>query len=113
MHEFSIVQALMEQCEQLAQENSATQITKVVIKVGVMSGVEPELLKTAYDTFKEGSICDSAPLVMNIQNVILQCNMCSQKSELSKRFYRCNYCQSPDVDVLDGEDLYLMRLEMQ
>ena len=35
MHEFSIVQSLLAQCEEQAKQNSATKITKVVVKIGV------------------------------------------------------------------------------
>ncbi len=52
MHEYSIVSSLIEQCEQHAREQHSTKITRVAIKVGVLSGVEPELLKTAFETFK-------------------------------------------------------------
>ena len=58
MHEYSIVQSLLDQCEDNAKANDAKKVTKVVVKIGVMSGVEPDLLKTAFDTFKEGTMCE-------------------------------------------------------
>ena len=39
MHEFSIVNALLEMCEKNAKEHNASKITKVEIKVGKLSGV--------------------------------------------------------------------------
>jgi len=38
MHEYSIVQALINQCEGVAREHEATTIVKVVTKIGAMSG---------------------------------------------------------------------------
>lgn len=52
MHEYSIVGALFEQCEQHAVANDVTKVTRVAIKVGILSGVEPALLETAFQTFK-------------------------------------------------------------
>ena len=46
------------------------------MKIGVMSGVEPELLKSAFDTFKEETICDSAEFILNIQPVVVMCRDC-------------------------------------
>ena len=71
MHEYSIVQALLEQVEGVAKENSAIKVTKVIVKIGLMSGVEPHLLEMAFDTFKEKSICDGASFVMSIQPLLL------------------------------------------
>jgi Zn finger protein HypA/HybF involved in hydrogenase expression len=53
MHEYSIVQALLTQCEEIAAQNDAQSVTKVVVKIGKMSGVEPYLLEIAFNTFKE------------------------------------------------------------
>lgn len=113
MHEYSIVQALLEQVEQIASQNNATKITKVVVKIGIMSGVEPHLLEMAFDTFKEKSICDGAAFVMNIQPLLLECNLCHAKSEQHKAEYICKECGSVDIRVLDGEEMFLMQLEME
>lgn len=113
MHEYSIVQALLEQCETHAKANNATRITKVVTKIGKLSGVEPHLLKIAFDTFKEKSICDGAEFIMQLQDLRLHCNLCKKESEQSEVRYQCAHCHSTDISVLDGEEMYLMSLEME
>ncbi len=113
MHEYSIVQALMEQVEALVEENNAKQVLKVIVKIGVMSGVEPYLLEIAFNTFKENSVCDGAEFVMNIQPLTILCRQCHIQSELEKIHYCCPECSSLDVKVVDGEDMFLMSLEMQ
>lgn len=113
MHEYSIVQALLEQCEEHAKANHANKIVKVVTKIGILSGVEPHLLETAFETFKEKTVCDGAEFVMQLQDLKLHCNDCAQESEQSEVRYQCIHCQSTDVSVIDGEDMYLMSLEME
>ncbi|MFA7083480.1 MAG: hydrogenase/urease nickel incorporation protein HypA [Arcobacteraceae bacterium] len=113
MHEYSIVQSLLESCEEHAKQNDAKEVTKVIIKVGVLSGVEPHLLETAFNTFKEKSICHNAVFVMNIQDVVIECFDCNITSTLKKREFSCPKCQSINIDVKEGEDMFLMSLEMQ
>ena len=36
-------------------------------KIGVLSGVEPDLLQTAFDTFKEQTVCHDAVFLINHQ----------------------------------------------
>ncbi len=112
MHEYSIVQSLLESCEEHAKQNEADEVTKVIIKVGVLSGVEPDLLQTAFDTFKEKTICDKAEFIINIQKVLIKCNDCKTQSTLEKHEFDCPSCKSVNIEVLDGEDMYLMSLEM-
>ncbi len=113
MHEYSIVQSLLNTCEENAKANKAKKVTKVLVKIGVMSGVEPELLQTAFDTFKEQTICDKAEFVINIQPIVVKCNTCLKESTLEKLEYHCPNCQSVDLNVIDGEDMYLMQLELE
>ncbi|HGZ70469.1 MAG TPA: hydrogenase/urease nickel incorporation protein HypA [Nitratifractor sp.] len=112
MHEYSVVQALINQCEDIAKQNEATNINKLVCKIGVMSGIEIHLLKIAFDTFKEGTMCQNAELVINEQKLKLECRDCKKVFEIEEIRYYCPNCESLRVKVLDGEDMYLMSLEM-
>jgi len=113
MHEYSIVQALLDQCENIAKENNAKRVTKVVSKIGAMSGVEIHLLQTAFDTFKEKTMCEDADFVINYQKIKLHCNSCNIEYEVDEAAYQCKNCDSLDMKVIDGEDMYLMSLEME
>lgn len=113
MHEYSIVQSLLDQCEENAKANNATKVTKVVVKIGIMSGVEPALLKTAFDTFKEDTMCSDCEYIQNIQPVIVKCLTCDTQSQLETNEYTCPKCDSVELNVVDGEDLMLMQLELE
>ncbi len=113
MHEYSIVQALLNQCEEHAAQHNATKVIKVVTKIGVMSGIETQLLQTAFDTFKEGTICEDAEFVQKIQRLKLECKECGHTFEVDEPRYYCIACESLSVKVLDGEDMYLMSLQMR
>jgi len=111
MHEYSVVQALLNQCEDVARQNGATTISKVVCKIGVMSGIEIHLLQVAFDTFKEKTICDEAEFVINKQKLKLECRDCGYIYEEDEIRYFCQKCKSLSVKIIDGEDMYLMSLE--
>lgn len=113
MHEYSIVQSLIDSCEEHARASSAKKVTKVVVKIGTLSGVEPHLLREAYEMFRLGTICHEAELVLNIQKVKVRCNVCGAEEELEKNEFICLKCGSYDIKVLDGEEMYLMSLELE
>jgi len=113
MHEYSIVQALLNQCEEHAAAHDAKKILKVVTKIGVLSGVEPDLLQTAFDTFKEGTICEEAEFVMNLQKIVIYCRHCKKESTLEELNLACPHCESLETSIVDGEEMYLMSLEME
>ncbi len=114
MHEYSIVQSMLDLIEENAKKHSAKRVTKVVVKIGVMSGVEPHLLKIAFDTFKEKTICEEAKLDMIIQPIVVKCNECKKESEFEKNtlFFECPNCKGVDLEIIDGEEMLLLSLEM-
>lgn len=112
MHEYSIVQNLLELCEQNATNHNCSKISKVIIKVGRLSNVEPALLKTAFDTFKDETIASGSELVIIDQKVVIECKNCNKTTELEANEFCCPSCFSYEVKVLDGEELLLMSLEM-
>ncbi len=113
MHEYSIVQSLLDSCEQHVEANDATKVTKLIVKIGVMSGVEPDLLETAFNTFKEKTVCDGCEFIMNIQKVKIKCNDCDHETELEKNEFLCPKCESANITVIDGEEMFLMSLELE
>lgn len=112
MHELSIVIDLIALCEENLKANNAKSIEEVHIKIGRLSGVEAHLLKVAFDTFKKGSVCENSKLIINLQNIVVECKNCGAKNELDKNEFLCPVCTSNNLDVVDGEEMYLMRLVM-
>jgi len=113
MHEFSIVQNLLMLIEQTAQENNAKKVTKVVVQIGVLSGVEPHLLELAFNTFKEGTIAQDAELIMEIEKLRVKCRDCGTESEKEELNMLCPFCGSLNTSIVAGEDMYLKSLELE
>jgi hydrogenase nickel incorporation protein HypA/HybF len=113
MHEFSVVQALLGQVEDIAKEHNANSISKIYIIVGEVSGVEPHLLKTAFDTFKENTIASEAELIIEFQKPHIYCMECQKEFSLERYSMRCPECGSFKVKLVKGDELVLMTLELE
>lgn len=112
MHEYSIVESLLDLCEKEAKKAEAKGISKIVVKVGVLSGVEPDLLIDAYNVFNENSFAKGAKLELVIQNVVIDCQSCGKKSELKELSYKCPLCNEEDFKIVEGEELLLMSMDL-
>jgi len=113
MHEYSIVQSLIDLTEEKAKQNRATKVTKIEVKIGVLSGVEVQLLETAFNTFKEGTMYENAEFITIIQPVVIKCKECGIEKSLDKDEYLCPNCKSGNLEIIDGEEMYLMSLELE
>jgi len=113
MHEFSIVQSLLGLIEEYARENKAKSVTKVVVSIGVLSGVEPHLLEMAFNTFKEGTVAEKAELVMEIEKLRIRCMDCGKESEKEELNALCPECGSLNTQIVGGQDMFLKSLELE
>jgi hydrogenase nickel incorporation protein HypA/HybF len=113
MHELSIVTSLFEVLEEKARENSATKIVKVRLKLGKLAGVVPELLQRAFDTYKEGTIAAEATLEVEEVPLKLRCRTCGVEIEKEEYVLLCPACGSTDLEILEGMDLILDKLDLE
>ncbi len=113
MHELSVARSLMDLVEDHVRRNGARRVTRIVVVVGVLSGVEPELLRRAFEVIREGTVADSATLVIEMENLSIRCANCGAFEEKEELSVLCSRCGSPNTEVVRGEDLLLRSLEME
>lgn len=113
MHELAIVQDLVKLCETNAKKNLASKVLKIQISVGKLSGVEIHYLQNAFEAYKEGTICSDATLIADIQDIEVRCADCGYEGGIEENSFICPSCGKAHLEVSKGEDLMLMRLEME
>lgn len=113
MHELSIVNSLLELCEEHAKENQATKVLTVKLAIGVRSGVEPELLRSSFETFSEKTICDGSKLEIDIKEVRARCDSCFHEFPVIDYRYICPQCDSVELTTTQGQEMHLISLEME
>jgi len=111
MHEYSIVQAMFDQIEAIARERKAIAVKRVCVKVGRAAGLDVPLFKTAYDTFRVHTICDSAPMEVD---EIPECWSCPDgHGDIQPgRRLACETCGRP-ARLTSGDEIVLERVELE
>jgi hydrogenase nickel incorporation protein HypA/HybF len=111
MHVYSIVQALVERVEAEARARGATGVHRLSIRIGELSGVEPELLTTAYDTFRERTICEHATLDVQLIPARWVCPTCGCALRRGD-ILTCQRCAIP-ARLAEGDEIMLDRIELE
>ena len=113
MHELSIVASLFEILEEKAYEHRPCKITAVKVRVGRLSGVVPDLLQSAFDVYKKGTLAEGASLTIEVVPFEFRCRSCEGRSFRDEPPYLCTACGSADVELLGGMDLTLEKIEVE
>jgi hydrogenase nickel incorporation protein HypA/HybF len=111
LHEYSIVQALLAQVAAEAQLRGATSVQRVVISIGELAGIEIGLLKTAFERFRERTICETTDLVVNQIAAVWTCRNCGRRRD-TQNYLRCNVCERP-FDLVRGDEIVLEKIDME
>jgi hydrogenase nickel incorporation protein HypA/HybF len=112
MHELAICQSLIAQVQGVARDKQAATVDRIVVTVGPLSGVEPELLQRAFEVAKFGTIAATAELVVQSGPVIVACRSCGAESTVPSNRLLCSACGNWRVRVISGEELLLSSVEL-
>lgn len=112
MHEYSLIQALVDRVEAEARSRGAVAVHRVVVSVGELSGVDPQLLATAYETFRAGTACQGAALELKRVEAGWSCPACRRPIPRGAPL-ACPACGGPAELPPGADEILLERIEME
>lgn len=112
MHELSVCQSLLGEVERVAAQHGASDVARIVIAVGPLSGVEPELLDRAFAIARTGTVAASAQLNIETAPVKVWCELCDAETQAAPNSLLCGHCGTWKVQLRSGDELVLKRLEL-
>jgi hydrogenase nickel incorporation protein HypA/HybF len=109
MHELSIAQAIVS----IAEEHAAGRRVEVVeLRVGALRQVVPAALRFAFELVAEGTPAEGAELRIEERPARVACRRCAAESRADAFPLACEACGSLAVDVVGGEELQVVSLEV-
>lgn len=111
MHELSIALSMMDRIREEAVRHSGT-VRVVQIKVGVLSGVDTEALRFAWEMARAGTELEQAELAIEKITLRVRCPVCGTIHTPEIQLMVCPQCVTPAQDILEGRELELTALEI-
>lgn len=112
MHELSVCLSLIEEVKRVARENGAGSVTRVIVKVGPLSGVEPDLLQNAYPLAAAGTVAEDAELEIEVAGIVVSCSQCGKESDATANRLLCAHCGDYRTRLVSGDEMVLQSLEL-
>ncbi len=110
MHEYSLVRAMVDRVLQEARARNASAVSRLAVRIGAMSGVEPELFASAFTLCREG-ILAGAELELRHSEALWACPACASAIPAGA-VLRCPSCDVP-ARLLSGDEILLEQIEME
>ena len=114
MHELGIMESAMALVSQHALAAGAQRVTRVVVRVGGLAGVEPEALRFAFAEVARGTLADGAEFEIEAVPVVVDGHgcQCGFTVDTGGYIFVCPDCGDLCGEIRSGRELELGRIEM-
>jgi hydrogenase nickel incorporation protein HypA/HybF len=110
LHELAIADSVV----QIASRHAdGRQVTKVYLKVGHLRQVVPSALTFGFELVAQGTPVEGAELEMEEIPVTGKCRECGVENQPTEFPLQCAACGGFDLQVFEGEELYVESLELE
>jgi hydrogenase nickel incorporation protein HypA/HybF len=110
MHELSLIQGVVEICE---QHSDGRRVLEVTLEIGALSGVVPESLEFCFDAAAKDTLLEGARLIIERVPATGFCSSCGIVSTMETYFDPCPCCNAPVLDLRSGDEMRVKDLEVE
>lgn len=83
------------------------------VRVGALRQVVPESLSFCWAVIRDYEDLPDAELEMELVAAVVHCRRCGDAAAVTSRWSLvCPRCESPDIDVLSGDELLVTSLDV-
>ena len=113
MYEFALTNTLNNAVQNLCRQAGWKKIRRVMIKVGGMRKINPELMAFIFSAVSKDTPAEGALLSIMIMPVTLHCYSCGRRNYREDTEFMCPSCGSRNVTLITGLEFALEALEVE
>lgn len=113
IHELSITEEILRISIENARYENARRILSIHIKIGEITGFNPESIQFYFSIISRGTIAENAELKMEIVPSSAKCINCGKVYSIQERVLICPYCGDINSEILTGKDVIIETLEVE
>jgi hydrogenase nickel incorporation protein HypA/HybF len=113
MHERTIVRDLLDQIPRLVPDRPVRAVRVVKLTVGEFSGVEPELVRLAFEELAPSILHPQVRIDVIVVPLLADCRSCRRRFRVQNFRFRCPDCDGQDVVACGGEQIELTSLTFE
>ena len=106
------MQSALDAIRQQAVKHGATRVSRIVLRIGTLAGVDIDALRFAYEALTPGGLADGAVLEIESVPARAYCATCQAEFGAGRGFiFECPHCHAFSGEIRAGRELGIARLE--
>lgn len=111
MHEFSIIQSIVDIALETAAAQQVNHISIVEVEVGKASGVIRDAMEFAWEAARKDTLLSNAELKIVEIPLLVRCNTCGTQYEPAEIYEVCPGCGGVNPEIITGKELRVVAIE--
>ena len=113
MHELAIAQAILDRAKAASERNGGGRVTKIGLRIGEISGVEPDALSFGIEVLSKDTALAGLTLEIEQPRRKLRCTACATEFEPEGFAVACPKCRHPASECIAGTELDVTFIELE
>ncbi len=113
MHELGIATAILETVEKEAQKHPGARLTRVGVRVGELSGVDPDALAFGFEALVKDTDWESLALEIDFRRRVQRCAACAHEFAVEDFATQCPRCGALNTACIAGDELDIAFIEVE
>ena len=115
MHELSLCKAIIDSINSEIKKlkTQPKQINVVRIVAGELHYIVKDNMELIFNELSKNTIMENSKLEILFKPLMYRCLKCGNEGEIIKSNFYCIKCNSSDIDIISGKELYLESIEVE
>ena len=114
MHELGLVNYVVKQVTEIAEENNVSKINSVTLEFGEVSGIVPSYLYSYWDWYtKKFPLFNGTKLLCETIPAVTWCDDCRKTYPTVEYGRTCPYCGSGRTWLIKGNEMNIKQIEVE
>jgi hydrogenase nickel incorporation protein HypA/HybF len=113
MHELSIAEDLIEMLEENAITHNFKKVTKIILEIGVLAGIEKSALFFCFSSAAKNTLAEGAELIIHDKLASGICRHCQQQVTTTDWYEPCPYCGQIGIEISEGQQMIIKSLQVE
>ena len=113
MHELSIALGIVDMAVEKMEQLGEGRILAIHLKLGALSGLVPEALRSSFELGREETLLANTELVIEEIPIAAYCPSCDAERVVEFPQLSCPNCNTPTPDIVRGREMEVVALEIE
>lgn len=113
MHEMAITRSMLELVLEEATKSGGGKVTMINVVLGEMSGVVDSCVRFYFDFMSKDTPAEGAELNLHKSPNQAKCRKCGNIFRPRDVFWSCDKCDSMDIEITGGNELFVESIEVE